>query len=564
MNARLDAIVDPVTLAKYYREWRDLKGTGTKLERGEIVREVCKHFGIDSVSTVYKYFNRLLTGESVFNATKPKARGGVVLSSRREKRYKLLRKIATLKIATETNSKIKNASTKEAMRICVEEGFLRAEDLPHRSTIDRDLGKYGLRMRDFRKAHTAVQLYADFAGEWYIVDATPLDQHYLRLDNKFKYRKDLSQKDKHLSEILHREGLRKIQLFFAVDLYSGAWFCKAYAPEGGGESVAIWLDFWNELILAKPDIPIQGVCFNAYGDQGNGLKSNEAKAYFNRLGTNIVTHRPNMPSAKGLVEGRISASKRSHEALLKGLEDEYLDLNLLNEHYRQWQIYHNTVSGAYSKFCDSTNKKPLRSVNADDVRNARLAFNSRKVDAYGCISIKWTSKSTTEYYFVGRDIARGTDLNVYRDITGKVIALDPRTGRRYECDQRGKQRRKMGTFHNDHDYDWNETPEEKVRKEIRKIAKDTTFSFESTLPPKIDIPEWIGKTRPHFVPDPNFPTEYASVGDAICALEEIAGEIEEDLLPAIASSLNLILESNGRLVYSDLRKFADIIRGEEG
>lgn len=563
MNARLDSIVDPITLAKYYRDWRDLKGVGTKLERGEIVREACRQFGIDSVSTVYKYFNRLLTGESVFSATKPKARGGVVLSSRREERYRLLRKIATLKVATETNSKIKNASTKEAMRICVEEGLLRAEDLPHRSTIDRDLGKYGLRMRDFRKAHTAVQLYADFAGEWYVVDATPLDQHYLRLDNKFKYRKDLSQKDKHLAEILHKEGLRKIILIFAVDLFSGAWFCRAYAPEGGGESVAIWLDFWNELILAKPDIPMQGVCFNAYGDQGNGLKSNEAKAYFNRLGTNIVTHLVNMPSAKGLVEGRISAAKRSHEALLKGLEDEYLDLNLLNEHYRQWQIYHNTVSGAYAKFCESTNKKPLRSVNADDLRNARLAFNRRKIDAYGCISIKWTSKSKVEYYFVGRDIARGTELNVYRDITGKVIALDPRTGRRYECDQRGKQRRKMGTFRNDHDYDWSQTPEEKVRKEIRKIAKDTTFTYESTLPPKIDIPEWTGKTRPHFVPDPSFPVEYASVGDAICALEEIAGEIEEDLLPAIASSLNLILESNGKLVYSDLRKFAEIMRGEE-
>ncbi|EMO26220.1 hypothetical protein LEP1GSC170_1480 [Leptospira interrogans serovar Bataviae str. HAI135] len=562
MNTRLDSIVDPVTLAKYYRDWRDLQGKGTKLERGEIVREVCKLFGIDSVSTVYKYFNRLLAGESVFNATKPKVRGGAVLTSRREERYKLVRKIATLKIATETNSKIKNASTEAAMRICVEEGFLKADELPHRSTIDRDLGKYGLRMRDFRKAHTAVQLYADFAGEWYVVDATPLDQHYLRLDNKFKYRKDLSQKDKHLSEILHREGLRKIILIFAVDLYSGAWFCRAYAPEGGGESAAIWLDFWAELLLAKPDIPIQGACFNGYGDQGSGLKSNESKTYFDRLGINIVTHMANMPSAKGLVEGRISAAKRSHEALLKGLEDNYLDLESLNEHYKQWQIYHNTVSGAYAKFCESTNKKPLRSVNADDIRNARFAFNRRKVDAYGCISIKWTTKSKTEYYFVGRDIARGTELNIYRDIMGSVKALNPRTGRMYDCDRRGKQRRKMGTFHNDHDYDWSETPEETLRKEIRKIAKDTTFSYESTLPPKIDIPEWIGKTRPHFVPDPSFPVEYASAGDAICALEEMAGEIDEDLLPAIASSLNRILESNGKLVYSDLCKFADVMRGE--
>ncbi|WP_061216042.1 hypothetical protein [Leptospira santarosai] len=561
MNARLDSIVDPITLAKYYREWRDLKGAGTKIERGEIVQDVCKRFGIDSASTVYKYFKRLRAGESVFHATKPKPRGGTILTSRRERRAWLVRQIAILKIATETNSKIKYASTASAMQVGVEEGIFRAEDLPHRSTIDRDLGRYGLRMRDFRKARTAVQLYADHAGEWFVVDATPLDQHYLRLDNKFKYRRDLSQKDKHLADILFREGLRKIILIFAVDLYSGAWFCRAYAPEGGGESTAIWLDFWADLILAKPDIPLQGACLNVYCDRGSGLGSNEARTYFDRLGINIVTHEPNMPSAKGLVEGRISGAKRSHETLLKGLEDGYLDLVSLNEHYKQWQIYHNTVSGAYAKFCESTNRTPLRAVNADDIRNARFAFHCRKIDAYGCISIKWTSKSAAEYYFVGRDIARGTELNIYRDITGSVRALDPRTGRMYDCDRRGKQRRKMGTFHNDHDYDWSETPEEKLRKEIRAVAQSTTFAFESTLPPRIDVPEWNGMTRPHFVPDLGFPTEYESVGDALCALEEAAGEIDEDLLPAIIASFKLILESKDKLVYSDLRKYIDILRG---
>ncbi|EKN89023.1 integrase core domain protein [Leptospira interrogans str. 2003000735] len=564
MEARLESIVDQTTLARYFMEWKSLgQEEGTKTSRGEIIQEVCRRFGIESESTVYKYFNRLGRGQSVFEATERKPRGGVVLTSRRKQQAALVRQIAILKVATETQSKTKYASTSAAMRIGVEEGLFRAEDLPHRTTIDRMLGKLGLRARDFKKPHTAVQLYADFAGEWLVVDATPLDQHFLRLDNKFQYKKGLSEKDKHLADLLKREGLRRIWLFFAVDLYSGAWFCRAYAPEGGGEDTATWIDFLTDYFLSKDSIPLQSVPLNIYCDRGSGMSSNEMRTFLDRLGISVTTHLPGNPSAKGMVEGRISGSKRSHETLLKGLEDDYLDLVSLNEHYKQWQIFHNTQSGAYMRFCESTNSKPLHSVNADDIRNARFAFHKRKVDAYGVISIKWGAKAKVEKFFVARDLPKGLELHVFRDVTGKVKALDPRTGRMYDCDPRGKQRRKMGTFHNDIDYDWNDTEAEQLRKEVRREAKGTSFAFQSTLPPKIDIPEWKGKTIQHFVPDPSFATVYESVGDALCVLEEIAGEIEEDLLPAIVASFKSILEANGKIVLNDLRKYIEILQGGE-
>ncbi|WP_017863252.1 integrase catalytic domain-containing protein [Leptospira santarosai] len=563
MEMRLESIIDQTNLAKYFMEWKSLGNEKqTKAARGEIIQEVCKRYGVESPSTVYKYFNRLNQGQSVFDATKPSPRGGLILTSRRNKQDELVRQIAILKVATETQSKTKYASTTAAMRMGVEEGLFRAEDLPHRTTIDRALGRLGLRARDFKKSHTAVQLYADFAGEWLVVDATPLDQHFLRLDNKFQYKKGLSEKDKHLSDLLRREGLRRIWLFFAVDLYSGAWFCRAYAPEGGGEDTATWIDFLTDCLLSKERIPLQGVPLNIYCDRGSGMRSDEMKTFLNRLRILVTTHVAGNPSAKGMVEGRISASKRSHETMLKALEDDYLDLVSLNEHYSQWQIFHNTQSGAYARFCESTNSRPLRSVNADDIRNARFAFHKRKVDAYGVISIKWGSRAKVEKFFVARDLPKGLELNVFRDVTGKVKALDPRTGRMYDCDPRGKQRRKMGTFHNDIDYDWSDTEAEKLRKEVRKAAKGTSISFSSTLPPKIEIPEWKGKAVPHFVPDPGTATEYDSVGDALCVLEEIAGEIEEDLLPTIVASFKKILEVNAKIVYNDLHEYIEILREE--
>ncbi|EMK12881.1 MULTISPECIES: integrase catalytic domain-containing protein [Leptospira] len=561
MEMRLESIVDQTSLAKYFMEWKSLgKEKGTKAVRGEIIQEVCKRYGVESPSTVYKYFNRLSSGQSVFEATKRKPRGGVVLTSRRKQQAELVRQIAILKVATETQSKTKYASTTAAMRIGIKEGLFKAEDLPHRTTIDRALGRLGLRVRDFKKSHTAVQLYADFAGEWLVVDATPLDQHFLRLDNKFQYKKGLSEKDKHLADLLKREGLRRIWLFFAVELYSGAWFCRAYAPEGGGEDSATWIDFLTDYFLSKEKIPLQSVPLNIYCDRGSGMSSREMETFLDRLGVSVTTHMPGNPSAKGMVEGRISASKRSHETLLKALEDDYLDIVSLNEHYSQWQAFHNTQSGAYAKFCESTNTHPLRSVNADDIRNARFAFHRRKVDAYGIISIKWGSKAKVEKFFVARDLPKGLELNVFRDVTGKVKALDPRTGRMYDCDPRGKQRRKLGTFHNDIGYDWSDTDAERLRKEVRKEARGTSITFESTLPPEIEIPEWKGKTIPHFVPDPGIATEYDSVGDALCVLEEIAGEIEEDLLPTIVASFKKILEVSGKIVYNDLRKYIEILR----
>lgn len=564
-NTYLDLIIDPTSIVPFYEKWRDLRSDqNAKLERGDVVNECARVVGV-SKTQVYKYFNRLLEKQSVFSITRRSTHtNGRIISAQRSRMDEIAKKIAIIKIATETQSKIKYASTEAAMRIAIAEGLLDPEELPKsRSTIDRALGRLGLRVRDFKKQATAVSLKAHFPGEWLVVDATPLDQHFLRLDNRFKYRKDLPQNDKHLADILRREGLRRIWLFFAVDMFSGAWFCRAYAPEGGGEDTGTWIEFLTEAFSGKSGIPLSGIPYNLYSDRGSGLTSNETQSFLNRLGINVATHLPGNPRAKGLVEGRISAAKRSHETLLKGLEEEYLDLPLLNDHYERWQIYHNTVSGAYDKFCEGSKQNPIRIADSDSIRNARFAFRIRKLDVYGQVSVKWTSKGKSEKYFVSRDLPKGMTLHVYKDLSGQVRARDPRTGRVYDCDQRGKQFRYMGSFKNEIGYEWDDTEEQSLRKQIRKTAQKTKFKYESTLPPETPSREWTGKTVAHHIPDPFSPTEFPSIGDALATLEEATGDISDELLPTLVAGFKKILEQNGVITFDDIRKFIQLLKEDE-
>jgi len=365
-----------------------LHGVDSKKEKGDVIQWFIERTGI-SRGTVYRIIEKIHNKEPFHNIavakqTRKSRKSDIELAQ--EKRDIL--NISAIKFQQGTNAK--PIPTERAIIIAESMGYIKQEKYS-RSTVDRLLVKYRINAKHMKNRPFAHRLKADYPFHVVVVDATPLDLYYLNLDMKVE-RYDIPPGDKHLDDILKRESLRKIWVYFLVDMYSGAFLVMPFAslPKGAdskksGENADDYYSLLKFCFLPKNnllsplddypppllDCPIEGQPDILFCDNGSGIgRSKLINNLCGNLGIKIVTHMPGNPSAKGAVEGRISAFKRSYESMIN--RNLIKDINQLIYFCLSWSHDHNKRSGAYNKWREGARDKPVIRLTEQSFKNASV------------------------------------------------------------------------------------------------------------------------------------------------------------------------------------------------
>ncbi len=533
-------------------------------ERGDTVRWFMDQTGA-SYGTAYRVLQKIESGIPYTDvAAARQTRKSRKSDIDRAKELRHAKVIAAIKqIPGEDRSKW--IPTEHALRIAGHMGLL-PEGIYTRSTMDRLLAAYRLNRRSAQKQKIAHELTAKYPTRVFVVDATPMDQYYLSLDGRV-VRYDAPEGDKHLDDILARERLSKIWVYYLVDMYSKAFLPMPFAslPIGedvrnSGENAEDWLSFLKFCFLPKRNMPsplddrraplagcpIEGVPEILYSDKGSGIgRSTRVNRFCLRLGIQVVTHKPGNPSAKGMVEGRISAFKRSFESQL--IPKTIKDINQLIYFYQIWADHWNRERGYYDTWQRGVMLHPIRRADEQNLRDANVSHINRVIDGYGCVSID------REHWFVTWDEQyRGTRATVYRppSYDGEVRYIaELYDGTIIECTN-GRP---------EHDFEeiksHPKSRGEKNREEVRILSKQIggMMSFEDTLPPESDgkivrLPSPAVSVETH---SPVVPERFDSAKSAwrwiLNQTGLFAEEISEENRNALDKIISLSLEEHGSI-----------------
>jgi hypothetical protein len=397
----------------------------SKKDKGEVIAWFMDRTGV-SRGTVYRIIEKLQRKESITNIA-------AVKQNRKSRKSDI--ELAQEKRDMLTLSAIKCQQGIDKKKIPTERAIAIAESMGYwkkgkyaRTKADRLLEKYKINGRHIKNQPFARQLKADYPGHVFVVDATPIDHYYLTLDRKVEpYYAPPG--DKHLDDVLSQKNLSKIWVYYLVDMYSKAFISMPFAslPKGAnskkaGENADDWYDFLKFCLLPKNnfispfedceppflDCPVEGQPTILFCDEGSGIgRSKLIKNLCGNLGIKIVTHMPGNPRAKGVVEGRISAFKRSYESMIA--PGHIKDINQLIYFYQTWTDYHNEEKGAYDKWRKGVKNNPIIRLTDQNFKDASVTYVYRVIDAYGCISID--NKS----FFVTEDESwKGEKVQVYK------------------------------------------------------------------------------------------------------------------------------------------------------
>ena len=545
---------------------------GGRSERSQIVTEMAEHFGVHR-KTIYerirKYKNTPANDATIFKNQSP---GSAKRRTRkdgtpREIREQVARTISKYKETSRVGRKGYVMPTRRAIEIA-----LKMEDLPpefsdlDRSTADRWLREFGLANHDFKKESIAVGLKAEFAGHWYMVDASPLNRYYMRTDGEI-HRRNYEPNDKKLDVMLERDGYQKIQVYCATDVFSTTYFF--WATPGRGESAADWLKFMRMLFLPKENYPMEGAPHNIYSDMGSGLTAHDFQNMLSRMQIGFDTHLPGHPRAKGRVEGRISAMKRDGETVLTLLGDRLNSVEQLNRYLLSFSRAHCHETGKFDRFLQSAKQVPIRRVSQRAWHNCTIKHRERTTDVYGCVSVAWSSKDKASYRVRGADPR--TKVLIYRNLEDQVIAQEPVSGRIFECDPAGKLERMMGSYRT---VDSRSIPlnieEIRRRKEVQEESRKVKsyISESALLPDETNIHYLPASGDEVTVPDrvliPN--DSFESADDAklyIYTQSDLsADELTEDVRDTIDQILNGFTALGKGIPVSIAREAIQIIQEE--
>lgn len=418
---------------QWYHRYRS---ASTSHERSQLITEAMTTFHC-SKTTVYKRVEQIRAGHDIFSVAKGRIKRRKNDRAKRleENANRICHMIAVYREATRVGRKGYAASTEAIVEVLLAEGKVQKWELPSASTLRRWLKARGLSGRDFcRRTTPARSLSAERRNEVWFVDATPLNRYHLHLDGSVESI-NLEISDKHREEHLKRKHLQKVITFYAVDLYSGAYFLKAYPVDG--ESSAVWRRFLLEAMLPKENYPFEGIPEVFYTDMGSGLTAHDTLSLFGRLQTKLITHEPGNPSAKGHVEGRISAFKRSRETILNLLGNRLNSMELLNSYLLESARRHNEKSGKFARYL--AEQTPLRTITEQSVKDLLTITRTRVISSYGEVSVKWPGEESTAYYVENGPI--GARVSVYRSVDGRVVAqMTQPPFTIYQCDPKGRHR----------------------------------------------------------------------------------------------------------------------------
>ncbi|MEI7014830.1 integrase [Leptospira licerasiae] len=560
-------VLDLGIVMPLYREWNYAKTVVKNAKvRGEIVKKAMSILGL-SKPRVYDVFHRLEKGESVVSVAKVdrKKTGSRLGNSEQELREKEGFILSELMYSGEVLHEQKKGTGTEgnartvgfslnrkygkSMEFAIEQGeklgLVRA-GVWDRFKLGRWLNERGLARRQVKQPLASVSWMEPYANRAWMIDASPLNAVYLQPGGKhLAIRRDIESGLTRIYEGSEESKLRKVHIYVAVDVFSKAFFTWAYAPTAigedsiyGGENSTDWLDFLSKTFLEKEDdyIPLQGLPEKLYTDGHTAFKTLDP--IFGRLGIDRTSHFPGHSKAKGLVEGRISAIKRSCEVrITKGMIS---NLDELNELLYRYQIHRNDTIGNYAKWLASVQEHPIKAVTKQNLKDATISEQIRDVDAYGCVSIearKYLLRYSSDEIALDRC---GEAVSIFKRYDGSFVAVT-KDGKHLSLDDQGPIGRSSGSYENiGGRKGFRDTDRVKNRKKALKGAKirEKSITLSDVLPDlpetpfgKLHVPKLEMKTH---TPAP--PSEFLTVDEAYDWLVEelgFTGEIEDEEIDKI-------------------------------
>ena len=178
------------------------------------------------------------------------------------------------------------------------------------------------------------------------------------------------------------------------------------------QQVAIIEDTLRTAIMqvGKPDA--------IYVDNGKQYRSGWLKSACSILGVKLLFARPYHPEGKGKIE---AFNRRLDSFLSEVALMEVRTLEELNDLLKLWiqDHYHKTphhgLSGITPETAFKTDKRPLRFVDANTLKEAFLHAEERKVDKTGCISFEG-KKFEVGLQFIGRKVSVHYDPSWTREV----------------------------------------------------------------------------------------------------------------------------------------------------
>jgi hypothetical protein len=409
-------------LVEYLRRHRSAAG---KAGRGEAVRWFMNATGA-SWSTAQAVLKKLKSGERALDV----ARGRQSRSPRKSEIERARERRDALVVHGVKSRGVRNGKwipTDRALEMAEDMGLI-PKGRYTRSTMDRLLAKYELNYRAAGYEPMAQRLTARYPGHIWLVDATTMDQYYMRLDESV-IRYDSPRGDQHLDDYLGKKGLVKIWVYYVVDMYSKAFLPypviplkKNAASKNGGENADDWLDALTFSFLPKrglvpyldgyghplADCPMEGVPDIIICDRGSGIgNSLRVKSLCRHLGIRIQTHMPGKPSSKGAVETRIGAYKRRFESQLN--DGVIKNINQLVHFYQASAHWWNQTQGYYDRWMKGVMNNPIRRVTGGNIHDAMVSRITRTINGFGGVQIDG------EDWFITHDGKyRGTKATIFR------------------------------------------------------------------------------------------------------------------------------------------------------
>lgn len=426
-----------------------------------------------------------------------------------------------------------------------------------RSTMDRILNKYELNYRSAGIENMAYRLTADYPGHVFMVDATTMDQYYMRLDMTVA-RYNAPRGDQHLDDYLRKNELVKIWVYYLVDMYSKAFlpfpvvpFRKNFDSKNGGENADDWLDALSFFFLPKRGLPspldsrphplagcpVEGIPTILMCDMGSGIgKSNRVNSMCLHLGITIKTHMPGKPSSKGGVESRIGAFKRRFESQLNDVV--IRDINQLVYFYQASANWWNQKQCYYDRWMKGVAAHPIIRISTDNLQDAMVSHISRTVNGFGCVQIDG------EDWFITPDGKyRETKATIYRP---PARSGDPRyiaelyDGTVVECKNGVPEHgfEKIKTY--------KKTDGERNREEGRQIARSINrmMRFDDILPRQEDanIVRMPSPARSIETHSPIAPESFDTIEHAWRWILNQTGLFREEISESVSQTINNLFE----------------------
>ncbi|MCE9499595.1 MAG: transposase family protein [Leptospira sp.] len=382
----------------------------SKKAKGAIIREFESLFNSNK-STFYRALKKYNKNRSILTACNIKREKKSRLSP--ERRAKRKQELIELQSSKEH---FRGMGTEMTAKIIMPERFTEIRNLSV-SQINRDLRTLGISSPLMKQRKPSTKWEVEFSNQLWMADASPMEAIFLNLNEKLEYDRNINLLDKHVNETLQKKKLRKVWVYYIVDVFSRAYlaFPVADLPSGEnskylGENSIGWRKTFGFAFLPKGDfrIPIEGIPDGMYSDRGSGLIANDTKNFLLRLNPKmwIETHFPGHPWAKGIVEGRIGGFKRTIEKLFT--RELVTSFPALQQRMSEFVAWDNERKGYFRKWLEGTKEHPVKKVTPKEIDDSNVTLIERKVDTYRSVSIEGTK------YFICDDVPEGVTVSIYR------------------------------------------------------------------------------------------------------------------------------------------------------